>query len=220
MTTTKQKENQLALIWMCTGDVREFSVLPVHDVNELDEVEAVQLQIAQGGPVERPLTAEQESRIDDIFEKVLGDSEHTSEPGAFENLSLGCQLSPRDLRGEPYYNGADDTVCLNFPGLLPINILFQVILRFLANNGRCKDAKSIAVWQLMEERQVLHGHSWQSMKERFLHSILKNLDSFDFLTKGQKQQLRGCKSMARPTAPLSLPRPRPPLPPPQLPPPT
>ena len=109
---------------MCTGDVREFSVLPVHDVNELDEVEAVQLQIAQEGPAESRLTAEQEARIDDIFDKVLREGENVSEPAAFENLLLGCQLSPRDFRGEPYFNGADDMVCLYFPRVLPINIFF------------------------------------------------------------------------------------------------
>ena len=98
---------------MCAGDVREFNVLPVHDVNEEEEIEAVQLKIAAVG---RQLTAEQSSRSDDTIDKVLRESEHTLEPGApgaFETELAGEQLSPRDFNGESYYNGVDDTVCLN-----------------------------------------------------------------------------------------------------------
>ena len=102
---------------MCAGDVCEFNVLPVHDVNEEEEIEAVQLKIAhaQEAPVGRQLTAEQSSRIHDTIDKVLRESEHTLEPGgAFETELAGEQLSPRDFNGESYYNGVDDTVCLNF----------------------------------------------------------------------------------------------------------
>ena len=100
---------------MCAGDVREFNVLPVHDVNEEEEIEAVQLKIAQEAPVGRQLTAEQSSRIDDTIDKVLRESEHTLEPGGAFETELACeQLSPRDFNGESYYNGVDDTVCLNF----------------------------------------------------------------------------------------------------------
>ena len=85
-----------------------------HDVNEEEEIEAVQLKIAQEAPVGRQLTAEQSSRIDDTIDKVLRESEHTLEPGgAFETELAGEQLSPRDFNGESYYNGVDDTVCLN-----------------------------------------------------------------------------------------------------------
>merc|ERR1712208_228197 len=79
---------------------------------------------------------------------------------------------------------------------------FQVMLRFIVNNGRCKDAGGIALWQLMEERQVLHSHSWQSMKEKFRSSIVGNLDFFDFLTKEEKRELRKHKARHVPTAPL------------------
>ena len=85
---------------------------------------------------------------------------------------------------------------------MPLTIIFQVMLRFIANNGRCKDAGGIALWQLMEERQVLHGHSWQSMKERFRNSIVGNLDFFDFLTKEEKRELRKHKARHVLTAPL------------------
>ena len=66
---------------------------------------------------------------------------------------------------------------------------FKVILQFIVDNGRCEDIGGIALWQLMEERQVVERRSWQSMKERFRRSILKRLDSFD-LSEEQKQQLR------------------------------
>ena len=102
-------------IWMCAGDVREFNVLPVHDVNEEEEIEAVQLKIAQEAPVGRQLTAEQSSRIDDTIDKVLRESVHTLEPGGPFETELACeQLSPLDCNGESYYNGVDDTVCFNF----------------------------------------------------------------------------------------------------------
>ena len=65
----------------------------------------------------------------------------------------------------------------------------QVILQFIVDNGRCEDTGGIALWQLMEERQVVERRSWQSMKERFRRSILKRLDSFD-LSEEQRQQLR------------------------------
>ena len=85
---------------------------------------------------------------------------------------------------------------------MPLTIIFQVMLRFIVNNGRCKDVGGIALWQLMEERQVLHGHSWQSMKERFRSSIVGNLDFFDFLTKEEKRELRKHKARHVLTAPL------------------
>ena len=100
---------------MCAGDVREFNVLPVHDVNEEEEIEAVQLKIAQEASVGRQLTAQQSSRIDDTIDKVLRESVHTLEPGGPFETELACeQLSPLDCNGESYYNGVDDTVCFNF----------------------------------------------------------------------------------------------------------
>ena len=102
---------------MCAGDVREFNVLPVHDVNEEEEIEAVQLKIAQEAPVGRQLTAQQSSRIDDTIDKVLRESVHTLEPGGPFQTELACeQLSPLDCNGESYYNGLNPTttVCFNF----------------------------------------------------------------------------------------------------------
>ena len=71
----------------------------------------------------------------------------------------------------------------------PTFLLLQEILTFILQNGRCADTGGIALWQLMEERQVVQGCTWTSMKERFRRSILKRLDSFD-LSEEARQQLR------------------------------
>ena len=64
-----------------------------------------------------------------------------------------------------------------------------MILRFIVDNGRCEDTGGIALWQLMEEREVVERRSWQSIKERFRRNILKRLEAFD-LSEEQKKQLR------------------------------
>ena len=65
----------------------------------------------------------------------------------------------------------------------------QKILNFILENGRSADTGGVALWQLMEFRNVVEGRSWQSLKERFRKSILKRLDSFGNLTADQKQRL-------------------------------
>ena len=57
------------------------------------------------------------------------------------------------------------------------------------DNGRCKDTGGVSLWQVMEERGVVEGKSWQSMKERFKRSIVKRLDLFG-LDEQQEEQLR------------------------------
>ena len=95
------------------GDVRQFNVLPVYDVNETEDIEAVQLELAEllpeGGPDQRRLTAEEGSRIDDVLESVINEGRFTSEPGASDNGEFGDCLT--DFWGEAYYTGADDMVC-------------------------------------------------------------------------------------------------------------
>ncbi len=86
---------------------------------------------------------------------------------------------------------------------MPLTIIFQVMLRFIVNNGRCKDVGGIALWQLMEERQrcctATLGRAW---KRGLGHSIVGNLDFFDFLTKEEKRELRKHKARHVLTAPL------------------
>ena len=71
----------------------------------------------------------------------------------------------------------------------PPFLLLQVILEYIIQNGRCADTGCIALWQLMEEKEVVQGATWASLKERFRRSILKRLDSFD-LPEQARQQLR------------------------------
>ena len=59
------------------------------------------------------------------------------------------------------------------------------------DNGRCEDIGGVTLWQLMEERGVVEGRSWQSLKERFKSSIVKRLDLFG-LDEQQEEQLRQC----------------------------
>merc|ERR1719285_1562540 len=62
----------------------------------------------------------------------------------------------------------------------------EAIINFILDNGRCKGG--VALWQVMEERGVVEGRSWQSMKERFKRSIVKRLDLFG-LDDQQEEQL-------------------------------
>jgi len=52
------------------------------------------------------------------------------------------------------------------------------ILGFIAENRRQGDVGGVELWKLMEERKVVEGRSWQSMKERFRKTILKKIKSY------------------------------------------
>jgi hypothetical protein len=43
-----------------------------------------------------------------------------------------------------------------------LHLFSQMILQFILDNGRCKDTGGIALWQLMEEMQVMERGFWQS----------------------------------------------------------
>jgi hypothetical protein len=53
------------------------------------------------------------------------------------------------------------------------------ILRFIAENERFEDVRGNEVWHVMEERKVVEGRSWQSMKERFKKVILKRIMTYN-----------------------------------------
>ena len=61
------------------------------------------------------------------------------------------------------------------------------ILGFIADNKRFGDVGGVDMWKLMEQREVLVGRSWQSMKERFRKKILINIKSYNL----SKEQLKG-----------------------------
>jgi hypothetical protein len=52
------------------------------------------------------------------------------------------------------------------------------ILNFIAENKRFDDVRGNEVWQSMEERKVVEGRSWQSMKERFRKVISDKLMTY------------------------------------------
>ena len=52
------------------------------------------------------------------------------------------------------------------------------ILKFIAENKRFDDVRGNEVWQVMEERKVVKGRSWQSMKERFRKEISARIKSY------------------------------------------
>ena len=52
------------------------------------------------------------------------------------------------------------------------------ILKFIAENKRFDDVRGNEVWQVMEERKVVKGRSWQSMKERFRKVISGRIKSY------------------------------------------
>ena len=64
------------------------------------------------------------------------------------------------------------------------------ILGFIADNKRYGDVGGVEMWKLMEEREVVVGRSWQSMKERFRKKILTNIKNYNL----SKEHLRGFTS--------------------------
>ena len=53
------------------------------------------------------------------------------------------------------------------------------ILRFIVENERFEDVRGNQVWHVMEERKVVEGRSWQSMKERFKKVIIKRIMTYN-----------------------------------------
>ena len=64
------------------------------------------------------------------------------------------------------------------------------ILGFIADNKRFGDVGGVEMWKLMEEREVVVGRSWQSMKERFRKKILTNIKNYNL----SKERLKGFTS--------------------------
>ena len=52
------------------------------------------------------------------------------------------------------------------------------IINFIFENKRFADVKGNELWKLMEEREVVGGRTWQSLKERFRKIILKNINNY------------------------------------------
>ena len=53
-----------------------------------------------------------------------------------------------------------------------------MIIQFICDNKRFADVKGNEVWKLMEERKVVDGRSWQSLKERYKKIIMRNINKY------------------------------------------
>jgi hypothetical protein len=52
------------------------------------------------------------------------------------------------------------------------------LLKFIARRERYKSAGGVQLWKLMERRNVVPGHSWQSMKERNRKVLSRKLEEY------------------------------------------
>ena len=112
---------------------------------------------------------------------------HISDRDSFANSAIS-----RGFRSEAtYYTQADDEVFRPFSSAdfsLYINSNFQAIIIFILDHGRCKDTGWVSLWQVIKERGMVEGRSWQSLKEAFKRSIVKRLELFG-LDEQQEEQL-------------------------------
>jgi len=66
----------------------------------------------------------------------------------------------------------------------------EKLLKYILEKGMERYVKSKNIWLAMERLKVVENRSWQSMKERFLKSIMKKLDMFAWVGKEEKERLR------------------------------
>ena len=114
---------------------------------------------------------------------------HTSDRDNFADSA-----SSRGLRSEAsYYTQADYEVFRPFSSadlFLYIAIFRRLSISFwTTDDARTLVSGEVTLWQVMEERGVVEGRSWQSLKEGSKRSIVKRLDLFG-LDEQQEEQLR------------------------------
>ena len=61
------------------------------------------------------------------------------------------------------------------------------IIQFIIDNKRFDDVKGNELWKVLEERNVLKGRTWQSMKERFRKVIVNKLNQYKINSSDRKQ---------------------------------
>ena len=61
------------------------------------------------------------------------------------------------------------------------------IIQFIIDNKRFDDVKGNELWKVLEERNVLKGRTWQSMKERFRKVIVNKLSQYKINSSDRKQ---------------------------------
>lgn len=74
----------------------------------------------------------------------------------------------------------------------------QTILDYISNTCRYSQVNGNALWKLMEDRNLLDGRTWQSMKERFRKRIIHRLERY----KLSSQNLERFQKVQREMAPL------------------
>ena len=79
-----------------------------------------------------------------------------------ENLDINTSIVRGFRQNANYYDKDED----------------MKILNFIIENKRFNDLGGNDVWKVMQDRKILDGRSWHSMKERFRKVILKNIDSY------------------------------------------
>ena len=74
------------------------------------------------------------------------------------------------------------------------------IINFIVDKKRFEDIKGNELWKIMEERKVLEGRSWQSMKERFIKGIREKINTYGLseeIVKGLRGQRKKKKEKRR-----------------------
>ena len=64
------------------------------------------------------------------------------------------------------------------------------ILEYIVREQSYSRVKGDNLWQDMEKQKVLENRSWLGMRKRFQKSIMKKLESYDFLSEEQRAYLR------------------------------
>ena len=109
--------------------------------------------------------------VNDVVEAVTFGEVHkeTSMAGNWESYPLSNR-NDRGFRGfsenaNYYYVPEED----------------ERLLQFILRKGLERYVKGKSVWVMMERENALGKRTWQSLKERFLKSIMKKLDTFHWL---------------------------------------
>lgn len=65
----------------------------------------------------------------------------------------------------------------------------EAILKYIIDKNEYSRVKGRAVWQEIEKKGICPNRTWQSMKEHFLKTLIKQFDFFNFITAEQKREL-------------------------------
>ena len=69
----------------------------------------------------------------------------------------------------------------------------EAILKYILTHKEYSRVGSKMLWVEMEEKEVVAGRTWQSLKEHFKKKIMGNIRTFKFLTEEQRSSLKAKK---------------------------